>query len=129
MFLVLTCSPRRVEHFSCLSRRNPTVRFPLIREESKEKKKIYFSPSQFLVLHAPALSVRFLLHAFVILFFSLSGTHMSLFLPFLVCFSPKTIYFVSVSVSFILIEYSLNIYHFLEFFKNPVFRFNSTFVA
>ena len=44
---------------------------------------------------------------------------MSLFLPFLVRFSPETIYFVLVSISFILIEYSLNICHFSEFFKNP----------
>ena len=54
---------------------------------------------------------------------------MSLFLPFSVRFSPETIYFVMVSISFILIEYSLNIFHFSEFFKNPVFRFHPTLVA
>ena len=54
---------------------------------------------------------------------------MYLLFHYLVRFSSETIYFVSVSISFILIEYSLNIYHFLEFFKNPVFRFHSTIVA
>ena len=64
------------------------------------------------------------------------------FLPFSVRFSPETIYFVSVSILFIiieyslnicpvsilfiLIEYSLNICHFLRFFKNLVFKFHST---
>ena len=50
---------------------------------------------------------------------------MSFLLHFLIRFSPEIIYFVSVSISFILIEYSLNICHFTEFFKNPVFRFHS----
>ena len=54
---------------------------------------------------------------------------MSLLYHFLVSFSPETIYFFPVSISFILIEYSLNIFHFSEFFKNPVFRFYSTLVA
>ena len=54
---------------------------------------------------------------------------MSLFIHFLVRLSPKTNYFVTVSIYFILIEYSLNIFHFLEFFKNPVFRFHSKSVA
>ena len=47
---------------------------------------------------------------------------MSLFLPFSVRFSSEIIYFVPVSISFILIEYSLNICHFLEFFKNLIFQ-------
>ena len=54
---------------------------------------------------------------------------MSIFLSFLVRFSPETIYFVPVSISFILIEYSLNICYFSEFFKNPVFKFHSKPVA
>ena len=54
---------------------------------------------------------------------------MSLFLHFSIHFSPETIYFVPVSISFILIEYSLNICHFSEFFNNPVFRFHSKLVA
>ena len=54
---------------------------------------------------------------------------MSIFLLFLVRFNPGTIYFVPVSISFIIIEYSLNICHFSEFFKNSVFRFDSTLVA
>ena len=54
---------------------------------------------------------------------------MSLFLSFSVRFNPETIYFVPVSILFILIEYSLNIFHFSDFFKNPVFRFQSKPVA
>ena len=42
---------------------------------------------------------------------------MSLFFHFLVCFSSKTNYFVPVSISFIIIEYSLNIYIFQDFSK------------
>ena len=37
-------------------------------------------------------------------------------------FSPETAYFVSVSILFILLEYSLHIYHFSRFFSNPVFQ-------
>ena len=54
---------------------------------------------------------------------------MSLFLSILGPFQPGTIYFVPISISFIINEYSLNIYHFSEFFKNSVFRFHSTTVA
>ena len=54
---------------------------------------------------------------------------MSLFIPFFIHLSPETNYFVPVSILFILIEYSLNICHFLEFFKNSVFRFHSEPVA
>ena len=53
---------------------------------------------------------------------------MSLY-SFLFRLSPETNYFVPVSILFILIEYFLNIFHFLEFFKNPVFRFHSKPVA
>ena len=54
---------------------------------------------------------------------------MSFFLPFSVRFNSETIYFVPVSILFILIEYYLNICHFSKFFKNLVFRFHSTLVA
>ena len=54
---------------------------------------------------------------------------MSFFSFFLVRLSPEIIYFVPVSILFILIEYSLTIYHFSEFFKNSVFRFHSKLVA
>ena len=54
---------------------------------------------------------------------------MSLFLHFLVRVNPETIYFVPVSISFIIIEYSLNICHFSKFLKNSVFRFHSISVA
>ena len=67
---------------------------------------------------------------FVFFFFnSLYGTHMSLFIHFLVRLSPETIYFVPVSISFILIEYSLTICNFSEFFKNLVFRFHFKLIA
>ena len=51
---------------------------------------------------------------------------MSIFFNFLVRFSSETNHFVPVSISFIIIEYSLNIFHFSRFFSNPVFRFHST---
>ena len=44
---------------------------------------------------------------------------MFLFIPLLGPFKPETIYFVPVSISFILIEYSLNIFHFSRFSKIP----------
>ena len=75
---------------------------------------------------------HFHLLAFFVVFvlsFFLSGIHMSFFLSFLVRFSPETNYFVPVSISFILIEYSLYICHFSEFFKILVFRFHSKPVA
>ena len=42
---------------------------------------------------------------------------MSLFIHFLVRLSPKTNYFVPVSISFIIIEYSLNMYILRDFSK------------
>ena len=66
---------------------------------------------------------------YFVFFFSLSETHISFFLPFSIRFSSETIYFFPISISFILIEYSLHIFHFSEFFKNLVFRFHSIFVA
>ena len=70
-------------------------------------------------------------HSFDVLslFFFELGPTCPFFFLFLVRFNPKTIYFLLVSISFILIKYSLSICHFSEFFKNPVFRFHSTFVA
>ena len=53
---------------------------------------------------------------------------MSLY-SFLVRLSLETNYFVPISILFILIEYSLYICNFLDFFKNPVFRFHSKPVA
>ena len=53
---------------------------------------------------------------------------MSLY-SFLIHLSPETNYFVRISILFIIIEYSLNIFHFSEFFKNPVFRFHSKPIA
>ena len=79
MFLVPRRSPRRVEHFSCLTRRNPTVRNSGIKERRfKRKKKKTLTPSV-----RPSVRVRksiaFCL-LFVFLFFLIeSGTHMSPF--------------------------------------------------
>ena len=47
---------------------------------------------------------------------------MSIFIHFLVRLSLETNYFVPVSILFILIEYSLNICHFLAFFKKSRFQ-------
>ena len=92
----------------------------------KKKIKNSLSPHALYIIPSASFCFRFCLLFFS---FSLSGTHISLFLPFSIRFSPETIYFVRVSISFILIEFSLNICHFSEFFKNPVFRFHSTLVA
>ena len=53
--------------------------------------------------------------AFISFFFFKWNPHVLLF-HFLVRLNFETIYFVPVSISFILIEYSLNIFHFSEFF-------------
>ena len=95
--------------------------FVNLRKKRIEKKMKIFSP----LMHYP-LCPSFSDFVFVFFFsFSLSETHMSLLFHFLVHFSLETIYFVPVSISFIQIEYSLNICHFSKFFKNPVFRFHS----
>ena len=47
---------------------------------------------------------------------------MSFFFHFLVRFSSKTNDFVPVSISFIIIDYSLNIYHFSRFFLKSHFQ-------
>ena len=103
-----------------------------LRKIKEKKKNIFFSPSQ-ISFPTPG---RFVVLPYVFFFvlssffsFSLNGTHMSLFLPFSVLFSPEIIYFVSVSISSILVEYSLNICDFSEFFKNPIFKFHSISVA
>ena len=99
--------------------------FVNLRKKGKEKfflKNSLSSPHFVLSLR---LSICFDFNLFIFFSFSLRGTHMSLFFLFSVCFSLEIIYFVPVSISFILIEYSLNICHFSEFFKNPVFKFQS----
>ena len=47
---------------------------------------------------------------------------MSLFFHFLVRFNSETNHFVPVSISFIIIEYSLCIYHFSRFFLKSRFQ-------
>ena len=83
MFFVPTRSPRRLEHFSCLTRRNPTIRNSGIEERRFKRIKIKtllsFSPS----LHVKkSFSFLFLLFCFVLLFFFIkieNGTRMSPF--------------------------------------------------
>ena len=129
MFLVLTRSPRRVEHFSCLSRRILTVRNSGIEERTKKRKKMKRkenfcqNPS---VHSCISFGFKFFYFYFNFFLFLLMWDPHVPFLPFSVRFSPKTIYFIPVSILFILIEYSLYICNFSEFFKNPIFRFHST---
>ena len=132
MFLVLTCSPRRVEHFSCLSRRILTIRNSGIEERTKRRKKMKRNKnfSQNPSIHS-CISFGFKFSDFYFIFFLfllMWDPHVP-FLPFSVRFSPKIIYFTPVSILFILIEYSLYICNFLEFFKNLIFRFHSTHAA
>ena len=54
---------------------------------------------------------------------------MSLFIQFLVRFSPETNHFVPVSILLVLLEYSLHIYHLSRFFSNPDFKFHTIPVA
>ena len=100
--------------------------FVNLRKNKEKKKYIFFLP---LRNHFPRLchSFLFLLFGFCFCFFFMWDAHVPL-LHFLVRFSPETIYFIPVSILFILIEYSLNICHFSRFFKNLVFRFHSTLV-
>ena len=99
MFLVLTRSPRRVEHFSCSDGQvSVNLRKKIIEKNSKT----------FLYL-TRILSIFFLKLSFVCLFlffFFLSkwDPYVPLF-HFLVRFSSETIYLVPVSILFILIEY------------------------
>ena len=125
VFLVLTRSPRRVENFRSLPdeiRRSDLREF---EKEAKRRKKINISLLSLRPLSFPfdSFPCMFCLFVFKV------GPTCPFFFHFLVRFSPETIYFVSVSIFFILIEYSLNICHFSKFFKNPVFRFHSTLVA
>ena len=96
-----------------------------MRNKLKEKKIKKNSISLYPLLPRSFLRHSSLLFSF---FFLMWDPYVPLF-HFLVRFNPKTIYFVPVSISFIIIEYSLNIYLFSEFFKNPVFRFHSISIA
>ena len=105
MFLVLTCSSRRVEHFRFCPDEFQRSDFRISkRKEKKRKRKIYsltvgslsvsFRLRQILVF----IFLSFIYFYFFILF--LSGTHMSHFFHFLVRFSSETNDFVPVSISF-----------------------------
>ena len=95
-----------------------------LRKKTKRiniKKKIF---SVICLSIRPFVNLGSIIVLFFVLFFVFfsSGTHMSLFIPFSVRFSPETIYFVPVSILFILIEYSLNTCHFSEFFLKSRFQ-------
>ena len=89
------------------------------REKNKENKKKNFIPLS-------AASSLLLIH---LGFFICVGPTYHILFHFLVRFSSKTNHFVPVLISFIIIEYSLNICHFSRFFKNLVFRFHSILVC
>ena len=110
---------------------NSEVPISIYRIQKREKIKIkinFFTsqdPSLSLSRHLPFSFVMFL---FYFILFEVGSTR-PLFFHFLVRFSSETNYFVPVSISFIIIEYSLNIYYFSRFFSNLVFRFHSTPIA
>ena len=84
--------------------------FVNMRKNKENKKKFKTSST---LCHAPHCCFL-LLHFAFHLFFFLVGPICPFFFLFLVRFSPETIYFVPVSISFILIEYSLSIFHFSQ---------------
>ena len=94
-----------------------------LRKKTKKIIKLnIFSPSS----SFPSVSLPFgfflLLFDFFLFLFLLNGTHMSIFLHFLVRLSPETNYFVPVSISFILNEYSLYTFYFSIFFLKSRFQ-------
>ena len=112
MFLVLTRNPRRVEHFSYLARRIPTVRFPYIEERSERKKK----KTKTLGLSISSPSLSFVLF-FILFYFILKwDPHVQFSFTSWSFLAPKQIIFRDFSISFIIIQYSLNIFHFSRFF-------------
>ena len=78
----------------------------------KNKEKKIFLKKFSLDLHALCLLSVASFWFLTFVFFFLGGTHMSIFLHFSVHLSSETNYFVPVSISFIIIEYSLNMYIF-----------------
>ena len=98
------------------------VRFPYIKERSERKKKIKIKlNARLLSLSLSRLLLFFFCFIFILFYFKVGPT-CPLFFHFLVIFSSETNYFVQVSVSFIIIEYSLNIYHFFEIFLKSRFQ-------
>ena len=119
MFLVSTRSPRRVEYFSYLP---DEIRRSDFRASENKVKRIIKIKITSLTSRTLCLSnVPCQTFVFSFFFFS-SGTHMSFFIPLLGPFKPRNNLFCPGFNFLILIEYSLNIFHFSKFFKNPVFR-------
>ena len=103
-------SPRRVEPFRYCPDEFRLSDFRISKREVREEKKKKIFISLFLSLSRPHRPPFFLF-----LFLKVEPTY-SLFFHFLIRFSSKTNHFIMVSISFIIIEYSLNIYIFRDFF-------------
>ena len=116
MFLVPTRSPRCVEHFRVYPDEFRPSNFRKSEKEVKRRNKLKkISPPTKSVLTSLPIALTLMLVFFLIKW----DPHVPFYF-FLVRFSPETIYFVPVSISFIIIEYSLNICHFfLDFSKIP----------
>ena len=126
MFLVPKRSPHRVEHFASCPDEFRRSDFHISKRETRKEKKIKKISRSFSLCR----QLSFLWFCFVfILFYFKVGLTCLIFFHFLVCFSFETNHFVLVSISFIIIEYYLNICHFSRFFSNPVFKFHSIPVA
>ena len=79
-------------------------------------------PVNFLSLGMGSISFSSSYSLLLLLLFICVGPTCLIFFHFLVCFSSEINHFVPISILFIIIEYSLHIYHFSRFFSNPVFN-------
>ena len=120
MFLVSTRSPRLVEHFRSCPDEIRRSDFHISKKEAREEKNKINKSLRMLSVSTSSSSFFFYsLFVYFILLLFLSGTHMSsffFFFHFFVRFSSETNHFVPVLISFIIIEYFLNVYHFSRFF-------------
>ena len=94
--------------------RNSVNRREKREKKKKKKKKKYLSD-------APSLSLSATPIPFVFFFFNWDP-HVPFFFHFLIRFSPETIYFVPVSISFILIEYFFKYFPFYGIFQKSRFQ-------
>ena len=135
MFLVPTRNPHRVEPFRSCPDEFRRFDFRISKREEK-KRKIKINSLTALSLSLLLSEKNFVFHFFILylfyyyFYFIFKWDPYVPFFHFLVRFSSEISDFVPVSISFIIIEYSLNICHFFSrFFKNLVLRFHSTPVA
>ena len=127
MFLVPTRSPHRVEHFASCPDEFQRSDFHISKREAREEKNK--NKNKCCSVSPSPVSFSFSFVFFILLFYFKVGPTCPIFFHFLVRFSSEINHFIPVPISFIIIEYFLNIYHFSRFFSNPVFRFHSTPVA